>query len=162
MSASASSSNAPQPLPVVNAAEAHKTVTHLLETMDSLLAILEQETDLVRAGRLADATTLQPRKSELARLYIADTLRLRHSQERLSALVPDLMATLRERHEVFRSQLQINLTVLATAHAVSEGIVRGVSGDLARKAAPHVYGRTGQAAPLPLSAAQPLAVSRTL
>ena len=56
----------------------------------------------------------------------------------------------------FRALLQINLTVLATAHAVSEGIMRGVSDELARKAAPQTYGATGRAnAPGP-SAAQPL------
>ena len=45
-----------------------------------------------------------------------------------------MLATLQPRHDTFRALLQINLTVLATAHAVSEGIVRGVSGELARKA----------------------------
>ena len=32
------------------------------------------------------------------------------------------------------------MIVLATAHAVSEGIMRRLSGDLARKASPQVYG----------------------
>jgi hypothetical protein len=51
---------------------------------------------------------------------------------------------------------------LATAHAVSEGLVRGVSGELARKAAPQTYGASGRAnAPDPRKAV-PLAVSRVL
>ena len=58
--------------------------------------------------------------------------------------------------------LQMNLTVLATAHAVSEGIIRGVSGELARTRAPQTYGASGRAnAPDP-RASQPLALSRKL
>jgi hypothetical protein len=64
--------------------------------------------------------------------------------------------------EAFRTVLQRNMIVLATAHAVSEGIVRRLSGDLARKAAPQVYGASGRtAAPNPKQG-KPLAVSRVL
>ena len=38
-----------------------------------------------------------------------------------------MLTTLHRHHDTFRAMLQINLTVLATAHAVSEGIVRGVN-----------------------------------
>ena len=51
---------------------------------------------------------------------------------------------LRKRHDVFRALLQMNLTVLATAHAVSESIMRGVSRELARKATPQAYGASGR------------------
>ena len=47
----------------------------------------------------------------------------------------------------------MNLTVLATAHAVSESIMRGVSAELARKATPQAYGASGRATRPP--AAQP-------
>ena len=40
-------------------------------------------------------------------------------------VVPDKLETLRRRHDAFRALLQIDLTVLATAHAVSEGMVPG-------------------------------------
>jgi hypothetical protein len=53
------------------------------------------------------------------------------------------------------------MVVLATAHAVSEGIMRRLSGDMARKAAPQVYGASGRAtAPSPKHS-RPLAVSRS-
>jgi hypothetical protein len=58
--------------------------------------------------------------------------------------------------------LQINLTVLATAHAVSEGIVRGVNAEVQRHNMPNAYTAAGQrAAPSPRQV-RPLAVSRTL
>jgi hypothetical protein len=72
------------------------------------------------------------------------------------------IAAARARHEVFRTLLQTNLTVLATAHAVSEGIVRGVSAELARKSAPQTYGASGACVAPSRSAGQPLALSRTL
>ena len=69
---------------------------------------------------------------------------------------------MRKRHDAFRALLQTNLTVLATAHAVSEGIIRGVSGELARKQAPSTYGASGRTNTPGPKASQPLAVSRTL
>jgi len=58
--------------------------------------------------------------------------------------------------------LQINLTVLATAHAVSEGIVRGVSAEMAQKSAPQTYGASGRHNLPNARHAQPMAVSRSL
>jgi hypothetical protein len=54
------------------------------------------------------------------------------------------------------------MIVLATAHAVSEGIVRRLSGDLARKAAPQVYGASGRTVTPRPKDGKPLAVSRVL
>jgi hypothetical protein len=143
--------------------EAEGLAAHIIEVMDQLLGVVQQETELVRGGRLAAAAQLHTAKGELTRLYIADTLRLRASRPHLSRIMSaDQLDALRRHHDRFRALLQINLTVLATAHAVSEGIVRGVSGELARKAAPQTYGASGRTVAPPMSAAQPLALSRTL
>jgi hypothetical protein len=148
--------------PVATVAEANELAAHFVEVMDTLIGVIQQETDLVRVGRLTQADTLAPAKADLARLYIAATLRLRANQDRIKALAPDLLADLVRRHDTFRALLQINLTVLATAHAVSEGIVRGVSGELARKASPQTYGASGRAGRSDPRAVPPLAVSRLL
>ena len=150
------------PAPIATAAEAEKLIAHFLEVMDNLVGVLRQETDLVRGGRLAQAAALAQPKADLTSLYIAAALRLRASQTHLSRIIPDRLAGLRRQHDTFRTLLQINLTVLATAHAVSEGIVRGVSGEMARHAAPQTYGASGRANLPGRSAAGPLAVSRTL
>jgi hypothetical protein len=137
-------------------------MSNLAATMDEILRVVAQETELVRAGKLALATRLQPEKAELANRYYAGTT---HLKAMLAALPPDhqqTLAELKRRHEEFRALLQINLTVLATAHAVSEGIMRGVSDELARKSAPSTYGATGRANAPGASAGQPLAVSRVL
>jgi hypothetical protein len=165
MSASPSPKNAPanSSAPIASAAEAAELTGQFVEVMDALVAIVQRETELVRAGHLAKAAELEATKGDLSRRYIADTLRLRASQAQLARLVPaDKLAALRQRHDTFRALLQINLTVLATAHAVSEGIVRGVSGEMARKSTPQTYGASGRANVPSRNAAAPIALSRVL
>ena len=137
-------------------------MSDLVATMNNILGVIEHETELVRAGSLAKASELQAAKNDLANRYYAETS---HLAAMLSALPPgqhQALADLKHRHEEFRALLQINLTVLATAHAVSEGIMRGVSDELARKTAPSTYGATGRTNAPGANAAQPLAVSRVL
>lgn len=155
-------SNAQIPAPLGSVAEAEQVTRHLGEVMNALLGVVEEETRLVREGKLRDATQIEPTKTELARLYIADTMRLKASQPFLKQAAPALLDDLRERHGAFNALLQMNLTVLATAHAVSESIMRGVSDEMARKATPNGYGASGQAAAPTASGHQPLAVSRML
>ena len=139
-----------------------EVIAELSAAMDAIVRLLEQETELVRAGRLADAAKLQAEKTELANLYYAGASHIRSIVPALSSTQPQALADMKRKHEKFRALLQVNLTVLATAHAVSEGIMRGVSDELARKSAPSTYGATGRTnAPGP-SALQPLAVSRVL
>jgi hypothetical protein len=152
----------PQPRAVTNAAEAELLMKHLMDVMDALLAVVEEETNLVRAGNLRGAAKLETSKAELSRLYFLDAARLKASQALLSQAMPQVFAALRQRHDLFHALLQMNLTVLATAHAVSESIMRGASDELARRATPHAYGASGRAAVPPPSSLQPLAVSRVL
>lgn len=153
--------NAP-PRMVQTPAEAQHLIGHLIDVMDALLGIVEEETELVRAGRLRAAADLAQSKGDLTQLYLADIVRLKASQAYYAANNPDAIEELRRRHDLFRALLQINLTVLATAHAVSEGIIRGVSDELMRKSAPQTYGASGRpSAPVP-GAVQPISLSRTL
>lgn len=139
-----------------------EVMAELTAAMDAIVRVVEQETELVRAGRLADAAKLQAEKTELAKLYYAGASHIRTIIPALSSSHPQALADIKRKHEEFRALLQVNLTVLATAHAVSEGIMRGVSDELARKAAPSTYGATGRTNAPGAGAAQPLAVSRVL
>ena len=162
MSSAAARQDEASPRPVGSPAEGEALIRHLLDIMEALLGTVEEETALVRAGKLAEAAKLEAAKAELSGLYVTDTARIRASQIYLDRCKPALAAELRQRHDLFRAVLQMNLTVLATAHAVSEGIMRGVSSELARKATPQAYGASGHATRPPASSQQPLTLSRVL
>jgi hypothetical protein len=147
------------PIADVNGAE--KAVASLESVMDRLEQTLAEETARVRAGRLRQAAELDEAKLEFARLYISESDYVKTARNAIARLAPDALDRLRRRHETFQSSLRTNLTVLATAHAVSEGIIRGVSGELARKQAPSTYGASGRPQMPSSKASPPLAISRT-
>jgi hypothetical protein len=151
----------PSPVAATPAA-ARKLAENLMEAMSALLAVIERETELVRAGKLREAMTFEPRKAELSKNYVNAVGQLKASQKQLAQAAPELLKTLHRHHDLFRSMLQINLTVLATAHAVSESIVRGVNAEMQRRSIPNTYTATGKrAAPSPRHTT-PLSVSRSL
>ena len=162
MTAPATTGTADAKRPASTAAEAQQLASHLTDAMDALLALVEEETQLVRAGRLADVARLATTKADLAYLYLADLARIKASMTYLAQSHPKILADLRRRHEEFHCLLQINLTVLATVHAVAEGLVRGVAAELNAKAAPRVYGASGRQSTQRATAGRPLAVSRSL
>jgi hypothetical protein len=143
-------------------ADARKLAEDMVEVMTGLLAVIERETELVRAGKVREAIRLEQEKGELSRRYMIAVENLKNAQKQLAQVAPELLAALKRHHETFRAMLQINLTVLATAHAVSEGIVRGVNQEIQRKNTPNTYTASGQrTAPSPRQI-KPLAVSRSL
>ena len=147
---------------ITTAADAELAIDDLAILMEKLAGLLEQETALVHAGRIRNAAALEPTKAELAGRVFAAGERLKANAKFLRQSAPGRCAALIRLQETFRGILQKNMIVLATAHAVSEGIMRRLSGDLARKASPQVYGATGRAAAPHPKHGRPLAVSRTL
>jgi hypothetical protein len=153
--------DAPAPT-AATAADARKLAENLMDVMSALLSVIERETELVRAGKLREAMAFEPKKSELSRRYVGAVAQLKASQKFLAQSAPELLTALHRHHDTFRAMLQINLTVLATAHAVSESIVRGVNAEIQRRNIPSTYTASGRrAAPTPRHMT-PLAVSRTL
>ena len=155
------SASAPKPA-VSTPLEARKLAGELMEVMSALLGVIERETELVRAGKLREAMRLGEEKSGLSRRYVVAIENLRTAQQYLAQVSPELLATLRRHHDTFRAMLQINLTVLATAHAVSEGIVRGVNTEIQRRNIPNTYTAAGRRATPGPRHLTPLAVSRSL
>jgi hypothetical protein len=153
---------APPPLPAATPAAARKLAADMMDVMNTLLAVIESETELVRAGKVREAIKLEARKSELSRRYIASITLLKGSQTYLAQATPDLLSALRKHHDVFRAMLQVNLTVLATAHAVSEGIVRGVNTEIQRRNIPHTYGAGGKRVQPGRANTTPIAINRTM
>lgn len=158
--------NTPQPTAVQpsvsNPAEARRLADGLIQIMDALLKLIEQETELVRGGKVREAMQLDGAKSDFSRRYVSAIAGLRANQRYMAQTTPELLATLHRHHDTFRAMLQVNLTVLATAHAVSEGIVRGVNSEMQKRAMPSTYTAAGNRNTAGTNRAAPLTVSRTL
>jgi hypothetical protein len=148
--------------PITDAGSAEKAVASLESVMDRLEQTMTEETARVRAGHLRHAAELDEAKVEFARRYVSESDFVKAARNAIARLAPDALERLRRRHDSFQGLLRTNLTVLATAHAVSEGIIRGVSGELARKQAPSTYGASGRAQTPSSKTSPPLAISRTL
>ena len=154
---------APSPLPVAaTPAEARKLADHVMAVMSDLLGVIERETELVRAGKLREAMASESNKRELSSRYVGAIAQLKASQKYLTETAPELLATLYRQHDVLRARLQVNLTVLATAHAVSEGLVRGVNTQMQARNIPDTYTAAGRRATPGPRHMTPLAVSRSL
>jgi hypothetical protein len=154
---------APATIPTASTlAEGRKLAENLMEVMSALLAVIERETELVRAGKIREAMAFEPKKTELTRRYVNAVACLKASQKYLTQAAPELLTTLHRHHDVFRAMLQINLTVLATAHAVSESVIRGVNTEVQRRNIPNTYTAAGRRATPGPRHITPLAVSRSL
>lgn len=142
--------------------DARRLAEGLMDIMTSLLGIVERETELVRAGDVRGAMQLEEAKGDLSRRYVGAITALKDNAGLLKKSAPELLAALHRHHDVFRAMLQVNLTVLATAHAVSEGIVRGVNDEVQRRNLPNGYTAGGQRAMPGRQQVTPLSVSRSL
>jgi hypothetical protein len=154
---------APQVLPpVTSPGEARKLAEGLVGAMNDLLEVIDQETTFVREGKVREAVALDQRKTEASHQYVRALTDIQRSGTYMKRNTPELLRALHQRHGTFRSMLQVNLTVLATAHAVTEGIIRGVNTEVQRRKMSHGYTSNGQrAAPHPRHAA-PVSINRSL
>lgn len=148
--------------PITTKAQAEAAIDDLTVLIEQLSGLVQRETVLLHAGHVRGAAEIEPAKKELAgRLYTAGE-QLKANAKFVLQAAPARCTALNTAQEAFRAALQKNMIVLATAHAVSEGIVRRLSGELAKKSSPQVYGSTGRAvAPNPKNG-RPLAISRVL
>ena len=153
---------AQRPSNTPESAAARKLAEDLMDAMSALLGLIERETELVRAGKVREAMTLESQKQELSRRYVGAVSQLKANQAQLAKSAPELLSTLHRHHDAFRAMLQVNLTVLATAHAVSESVVRGVNAEIQKRNVPNTYTAAGRRATPGPRHITPLAVSRSL
>jgi len=143
-------------------AEAELVCVDIGGILDRLVAVVGEETRLIRTAKVVAATQLHEIKLELARQYAMALDVLRANAAIVGRYAPVLVDQLRRRHEQFQSDLQLNMAVLATARSVSETLVRGVADEVASRNAPKTYGAAGVISGTARSASRPIAVSRTL
>ncbi len=144
--------------------EARALIEATLEALSALSHLVGEETELVRAGRLPEAMEREPRKAELAGIYMRGVEQVKLNAVALARFTPDQVKRLKLAHGAFQDLIETNQIVLATARAVSESIVRELAGEanLPMRAAGYGPAATVGSGAFSRPNAGPLVVSRRL
>src|SRR6478736_792897 len=149
---------------IADALSARALVEAVLEALGSLSHLVGEETELVRAGRLPEAMSREPRKTELAGIYMRGVEQVKLNAVALARFVPDQVKRLKEAHLAFQGLIETNQIVLATARAVSESVIRDLAADANRPMRANGYGPAASvgAGAFARPNSGPLVVSRSL
>lgn len=132
-------------------------------TLTALVTIMNQETTLLRAGHVKDATQLTSEKTRLAQDYVGLSRSVQRQLARLRAEVPAELARLRGGHERLATQMAENLRVIATAKDVTESILTEVADTIGAQNRTRTYGASGQMQPSSANtSARGIAINRAL
>lgn len=144
--------------------EARALVEGVLEALAALAHLVGEETELVRAGRLPEAMTREPRKTELAGIYMRGVEQVKLNAVALARFAPAEVKRLKEAHHAFQGLIETNQIVLATARAVSESVIRDLAADANKPMRANGYGPTAKvgAGVFARPNSGPLVVSRQL
>ena len=144
--------------------EARALVEGVLEALAALAHLVGEETELVRAGRLPEAMTREPRKTELAGIYMRGVEQVKLNAVALARFAPAEVKRLKEAHQAFQGLIETNQIVLATARAVSESVIRDLAADANKPMRANGYGPTAKvgAGVFARPNSGPLVVSRQL
>jgi flagellar biosynthesis/type III secretory pathway chaperone len=132
-------------------------------TLTALVTIMNQETTLLRAGHVKDASQLTSEKTRLAQDYVGLSRSVQRQLARLRAEVPAELARLRGGHERLATQMAENLRVIATAKDVTESILTEVADTIGAQNRTRTYGASGQMQPSSANtSARGIAINRAL
>ncbi|QEL26284.1 hypothetical protein FQV39_29500 [Bosea sp. F3-2] len=125
---------------IADALSARALIEAVLEALGALSHLVGEETELVRAGRLPEAMSREPRKTELAGIYMRGVEQVKLNAVALARFVPDQVKRLKDAHLAFQNLIETNQIVLATARAVSESVIRDLAADANRPMRANGYG----------------------
>ena len=135
----------------------------LAETaLAALVDVTNQETTLLRAGHMREASKLTPEKTGMAQDYVTLARAVQRQNQRLAAEAPIALDRLRAGHESLATQMAENLRVLATAKTVTEDVLTDVARIVGQQDRARTYGTGGRVATDPASAARGITVNRAL
>jgi hypothetical protein len=95
--------------------------------MDELIALVEEETELVRDGKLFALQEVEVEKSRVAKEFMKGLEAVRKIRSSLEHHAPDTIYRLRRHHSEFRSMLQFSLAALAAAREASNELLEAIS-----------------------------------
>jgi cell division septum initiation protein DivIVA len=141
---------------------AEQLCTSAEAALSALVDVMNQETTLLRAGRLLQAGQLTADKTRLAQDYVTFARAVQRQTPRLNAEAPVALARLRAGHESLATQMAENLRVLATAKSVTEDVLSDVARTVGQQNRAKTYGTAGKVAADPAASARGIAVNRAL
>jgi len=130
--------------------------------LTQLVNIMNEETTLLRAGRLKEAGALTPEKTQFAQDYVTFARTIQREAERLRVQSPEQLNKLQQRHESLATQMAENLRVLATAKTVAEDLLTDVAKTVGGNTKPSTYGTSGQLSNTTPTVARGLSIDRAL
>src|SRR5215217_5403284 len=128
----------------------------------ALVDVMNQETTLLRAGHLRQASTLTPDKARLAQDYVGFARSVQRQGDRLKVQAPAAVGRLRQGHERLATQMAENLRVLATSRTVTEDLLTDVARIVGQQNKARTYGYGGAIVSDPAASARGIAVNRAL
>jgi hypothetical protein len=96
--------------------------------MDELIALVEEETELVRDGKLFAIKEVEAEKTRVAKEFVKGLEAVRKIRSSLEHYAPDTIYRLRRHHSEFRSMLQFSLAALEAAREASNELLQAISG----------------------------------
>lgn len=152
----------PNALRLSNSLPAAELCALAMNTLESLVLVLNQETTLLRAGRAKDAGELTAEKTRLAQDYMGFARSVQREAPRLRAEAPELVEALLGGHDKLATQMAENLRVIATARSVTEDLLTDVARAMSAKARPKTYGASGEMSGQPPQVASGVSINRAL
>jgi hypothetical protein len=131
-------------------------------TLDALVSIMNEETTMLRAGRIREAGTLTAEKTQLAQEYVGLARSIQRQSSRLQREAPDEVQRLRNGHERLATQMAENLRVIATARDVTDDILSDVARTVGQASRAKTYGASGELPATTGPSARGIAVNRSL
>ena len=142
--------------------EALALIGRLRDTITDLYKVIAEETALVRDARIGPAAPIAEKKSELSRRYVAELDCLKANAAFVRDAAADEIEALKVDNDDLQKALEVNLAVLATAHAVAEGVIRQVAAAVEAKRTAAGYGADGKTPGRSSGTGAPLALSSEL
>ena len=127
------------PAPVASRADAEALIRRATDAVAALEAALEAETRHISAGRIGQGLAGERAKAELTGAYLAAITAAKTNAVAAKRLAPDLLSSLRVAQATLHAAALRNQAVLATAKAVSEGLIRAMADEVAKQARPQAY-----------------------
>ena len=100
------------------------TLEAFVETMSALMAVLGEETELLKEKRLKDMRTIQNRKSQLSREYAQHQETVYRNPALLRTLSEGERSDLRALYKRVRTILSDNMLALRAAHDSTDRVIK--------------------------------------